>query len=202
MNTAPADLWQGIGPDGAGAEPSGLLPHAGRGRHGERRGRSAAVRAVCPGLCAQLVMCTSLTVALRQSPPEPRHPLRQHQRRLHDSLLPLVRRRGCTGPAGAGRAWLAAERRGRGFLGRLPDEALKDGPYGRYVYACDNDVVDHQVVALEFPGATTATFTMTAFSKAAGRSTRLFGAGLMDAFTGAMPSRLSSGRQHARSQSA
>ena len=55
------------------------------------------------------------------------------------------------------------------------DEALRDGPYGRCVYACDNDVVDHQVVALEFPGTTTATFTMTAFSKAADRSTRLFG---------------------------
>ena len=55
------------------------------------------------------------------------------------------------------------------------DEALRDGPYGRCVYACDNDVVDHQVVALEFPGATTATFTMTAFSKAADRNTRLFG---------------------------
>src|ERR1700749_459338 len=55
------------------------------------------------------------------------------------------------------------------------DEALVSGPYGRRVYACDNDAVDHQVVALEFPGATTATFTMTAFSRAAGRSTRLFG---------------------------
>jgi predicted dehydrogenase len=55
------------------------------------------------------------------------------------------------------------------------DEALRNGPYGRCVYACDNDVVDHQVVALEFPGATTATFTMTAFSQAANRSTRLFG---------------------------
>ena len=55
------------------------------------------------------------------------------------------------------------------------DEALRDGPYGRCVYACDDNVVDHQVVALEFPGATTATFTMTAFSKAADRNTRLFG---------------------------
>ncbi len=55
------------------------------------------------------------------------------------------------------------------------DEALRDGPYGRCVYACDHDVVDHQVVALEFPGATTATFTMTAFSQAVGRGTRLFG---------------------------
>ena len=52
---------------------------------------------------------------------------------------------------------------------------MRDGPYGRCVYACDNDVVDHQVVALEYPGATTATFTMTAFSRAADRSTRLFG---------------------------
>jgi predicted dehydrogenase len=55
------------------------------------------------------------------------------------------------------------------------DEALRNGPYGRCVYACDNDVVDHQAVTLEFPGAATATFTMTAFSKAARRSTRLFG---------------------------
>jgi predicted dehydrogenase len=55
------------------------------------------------------------------------------------------------------------------------DAALRDGPYGRCVYACDNDVVDHQVVALEFPGAATATFTMTAFTEAAQRSTRLFG---------------------------
>jgi predicted dehydrogenase len=55
------------------------------------------------------------------------------------------------------------------------DEALVSGPYGRCVYACDNDAVDHQVVALEFPGVTTATFTMTAFSRPAGRSTRLFG---------------------------
>ena len=55
------------------------------------------------------------------------------------------------------------------------DEALRNGPYGRCVYACDNDAVDHQVVALEFPGGTTATFTMTAFSRFADRSTRLFG---------------------------
>jgi predicted dehydrogenase len=55
------------------------------------------------------------------------------------------------------------------------DQALRDGPYGRCVYACDNDVVDHQVVALEYPGATTATFTMTAFTRHADRSTQLFG---------------------------
>jgi predicted dehydrogenase len=55
------------------------------------------------------------------------------------------------------------------------DEALRDGPYGRCVYACDNDVVDHQVVAMEFAGGVTATFTMTAFDEAGGRRTTIFG---------------------------
>jgi len=55
------------------------------------------------------------------------------------------------------------------------DAALRVGPYGRCVYRCDNDVVDHQVVAFELAGGRTATFTMTAFTESADRRTQIFG---------------------------
>jgi predicted dehydrogenase len=53
--------------------------------------------------------------------------------------------------------------------------AVASGPYGRCVWKCDNDAVDHQVVAMEFDGGATATFTMTAFTQAGGRKIRVHG---------------------------
>jgi predicted dehydrogenase len=53
--------------------------------------------------------------------------------------------------------------------------ALRDGQYGRCVYACDNDVADHQVVTIEFEGGVTATLTMSAFTPAGRRRTRIMG---------------------------
>lgn len=43
--------------------------------------------------------------------------------------------------------------------------ALRTGPYGRCVYACDNDVPDHQIVNLRFANGVVAGMTMSGFSE-------------------------------------
>ena len=65
-------------------------------------------------------------------------------------------------------------------LASEPDEekirrAIAEGPYGRCVYRCDNDVCDHQVVNIEFEGGATAQLTMAAFTKRGGRDTVILG---------------------------
>lgn len=54
-------------------------------------------------------------------------------------------------------------------------QALKKGPYGRCVYHCDNDVVDHQVTNIEFEGGITAAFSMEGLTSYGGRRTRIMG---------------------------
>jgi predicted dehydrogenase len=54
-------------------------------------------------------------------------------------------------------------------------EALKDGPYGRCVYHCDNDVVDHQVSLIEMANGVLVSFTMSAFSAKPHRMIKIMG---------------------------
>ena len=75
--------------------------------------------------------------------------------------------------------------RQRTYVFDLPDdkakhgEAIMDeitkGPYGRCVYHCDNDVMDHQIVSMEFEDDITASFNMEAFTNYGGRRTRIMG---------------------------
>jgi predicted dehydrogenase len=54
------------------------------------------------------------------------------------------------------------------------DKALETSPYGRCVFKCDNDVVDHQIASFTFEGGVQATLTMSAFNKG-GRTTTFMG---------------------------
>ena len=57
--------------------------------------------------------------------------------------------------------------------GRLA--ALREGPYGRCVYQCDNDVVDHQVVAMRLGSGATVSLTVQGHSHEEGRTMRYDG---------------------------
>ena len=54
-------------------------------------------------------------------------------------------------------------------------QALREGPYGRCVYECDNDVVDHQVVNLLYEKGTTVSFSMIGCSEHVDKKTTIFG---------------------------
>lgn len=53
-------------------------------------------------------------------------------------------------------------------------KALRETQYGKCVYKCDNNVVDHQTVNMEFEGGVNVVMTMSAFTKG-GRRLRVMG---------------------------
>ena len=54
-------------------------------------------------------------------------------------------------------------------------DAVKNGPFGICVWHGQNDVVDHQVVMMEFEGGATASCTLTGYSATNGRRIRIQG---------------------------
>jgi predicted dehydrogenase len=64
-------------------------------------------------------------------------------------------------------------------------EALRSGPYGRCVYRCENDVVDHQATLMEFEDGLSVTLTMHGHSHLESRTTRIEGSrGTLQGFFG------------------
>ncbi|MGF6989185.1 putative dehydrogenase [Lachnospiraceae bacterium PM6-15] len=54
-------------------------------------------------------------------------------------------------------------------------EAIKEGPYGKCVYHCDNNVVDHQVLNLKMTDGSTISFTMCGLTATNSRYCKLMG---------------------------
>src|SRR5699024_4440009 len=83
-------------------------------------------------------------------------------------------------PFHAGRYYLGE---GRGWARKFTEDASNEGiikalqetDYGRCVYQHDNNVVDHQVVNMEFEDGATATFSMCGFTREQTRIVQIMG---------------------------
>ncbi|MFJ7724694.1 Gfo/Idh/MocA family protein [Neobacillus sp. NPDC097160] len=83
-------------------------------------------------------------------------------------------------PFHAGRYYLGE---GKGWAKKFTEDdtneciikALQETPYGKCVYRSDNNVVDHQVVNMEFEGGATATFSMCGFTREQTRIVQIMG---------------------------
>ena len=65
-------------------------------------------------------------------------------------------------------------------LSSRPDEAsirkaIEEGPYGRCVYDCDNNVVDHQIVNMEMTDGASMSLAMSGFTPDVSRYTKFMG---------------------------
>ena len=101
-----------------------------------------------------------------------------------------------TCPFHAGKIYIEGSRHTKGWFDTAATKLLKPTEddiraalattnYGRCVFRCDNDVVDRQVVNMEFEGGIVASFTMAAFNGwGGGRTIRIMGTkGMLSACT-------------------
>lgn len=54
-------------------------------------------------------------------------------------------------------------------------DAIRNGPYGRCAFFCDNDVVDNQIVNMQMENGAVLSLTMSAFTSIGGRTIKVMG---------------------------
>ncbi len=74
----------------------------------------------------------------------------------------------------SGRGWMLQEVGGSTEHQKIK-KALYDGNYGRCVFQCDNDVVDHQVVCAQMENGVTISFSMSGFHEENYRTIHIMG---------------------------
>lgn len=74
----------------------------------------------------------------------------------------------------SGREWMQQEVGGSTEQEKIK-KALYDGRYGRCVFQCDNDVVDHQVVCAQMENGVTISFSMSGFHEKNYRTIHILG---------------------------
>ena len=79
------------------------------------------------------------------------------------------------GERGPGRTWPMSVLANGDMSREALFRALQTGPYGRCVYHCDNDVVDHQIVTMETAGGTSVALFMHGHSHEESRTMRYDG---------------------------
>ena len=58
-------------------------------------------------------------------------------------------------------------------IDQVIEDELREGKYGRCIYHCDNDVVDHQIVSMEMDSEVTINFSMDLFTLKDHRKTHI-----------------------------
>lgn len=71
--------------------------------------------------------------------------------------------------------WDSLEPAGNSTIEQKRASLKQDNPYGRCVWKCDNDVVDHQSLVLEFADGATGTLNMTGGAARGGRDIHIIG---------------------------
>ena len=129
----------------------------------------------CPWCAPRLYLELTPLLHVARRSPAPSDRLKGALALGHPSLVSLARRLSATLDAALDyRDWpISAISEDTSREGRL--RALQTGPYGRCVYACDNDVVDHQTVNMAFESGASVVLVMHGHSHQEGRTMRYDG---------------------------